>query len=182
MRQPLRAAISVAISDLPSTMPKRAIGIIRSTTNTARNEIGNWRAAVQWALNERNDVLAGQRLVAEVASSWGDAASVFGDARRWIPVALDLIDEQTPPDVVAKLKHADAFIAMHLHDHHKLQLASAHEAIAYYREVGDELRLVRAIDLAGRAFNDFGRDAEARAILEEGLQIARKLGFAGTSQ
>ncbi len=141
-----------------------------------RNEIGNWRAAVQWALTERKDVPAGQRLVAEVASSWGDAASVFGDARRWIPVALDLVDEQTPPDVVAKLKHADAFIAMHLNDRHKLQLKSALEAIAYYRKVGDELRLVRAIDLAGSAFNDFGRNAEARTILEEGLEIARKLG------
>ncbi|HEY6450349.1 MAG TPA: hypothetical protein VIX60_06695, partial [Candidatus Cybelea sp.] len=142
-----------------------------------RNEIGNWRAAVRWALTERNDVPAGQRLVAEVASSWGDAASTFGDARRWIPVALDLVDEQTPPDVVAKLKHADAFIAMHLSDRHNLQLASALEAIAYYRNVGDEVRLVRAIDLAASAFNDFGRNAEARTILEEGLNIAGKRGL-----
>ena len=70
---------------------------------------------------------------------------------------------------------------MHLHIHHKLQLASAQEATAYYREVGDELRLVRAIDIAGGAFNDLGRNAEARAIVEEGLQIARKLDFAGIS-
>jgi predicted ATPase/DNA-binding XRE family transcriptional regulator len=142
-----------------------------------RNEIGNWRAAVRWALTERNDVPAGQRLVAEVTSSWGDAASVFSDARRWIPVALDLVDEQTPPDVIAKVKHADAFIAMHLRDRHQVQLASALEAIAYYRLAKDELRLVRAIDLAGGAFNDFGRNAEARAILEEGLKIASKHGI-----
>jgi non-specific serine/threonine protein kinase len=141
-----------------------------------RNEIGNWRAAVQWALDERNDVLAGQRLVAELVCSWGGSA-VLSDGRRWVPTCLDLVDEQTPPDVVAKLRYAEAAIAMHLHIHHKLQLASAQEAIAYYREVGDELRLVRAIDVAGGAFNDLGRNAEARAIVEEGLQIARKLEF-----
>ena len=141
-----------------------------------RNEIGNWRAAVQWALDERNDVLAGQRLVAELVCSWGGSA-VLSDGRRWVPTCFDLVDEQTPRDVVAKLRHAEANIAMHLHIHHKLQLASAEEAIAYYREVGDELRLVRAIDIAGGAFNDLGRNAEARAIVEEGLQIARKLGL-----
>ena len=92
-------------------------------------------------------------------------------------MALDLVDEQTPPDAIAKLKHADAFIAMHLRDRHKVQLASALAAIAYYRKAGDELRLVRAIDLAGSAFNDFGRNTEARAILEEGLKIASKRGI-----
>lgn len=139
-------------------------------------EIANWRAAVQWALNERNDVLAGQRLVAELVCSWGGGA-VLNDGRRWVPACFDRIDEETPPDVIAKLSHAEAAIAMHLHTHDKLQLAGAQKAIAYYRELGDELRLVRAIDIVGLAFNVLSRNTEARAILEEGLQIARKLGY-----
>jgi predicted ATPase/transcriptional regulator with XRE-family HTH domain len=141
-----------------------------------RSEVGNWRAAIQWALTERNDVLTGQRLAAELVCSWGEDA-VFSDAKRWVPAALNLVDEQTPRDAIAKLKHAEAVVAMCRYDHHKVQLASALEAAAYYREVGDELRLMQTLDIAGGAFNDLGRGSEARPFLEEALQLARKLGI-----
>ena len=138
------------------------------------DEIENWRAAVRWSLDERNDVQAGQRLVAEVVQLWGGTAVVLGDARRWIPAALDRVDEHTPPDIVARLKLSEAHLAMHL-DNHRLQLASAMDAAAYHREVGDDHRLVRAMTLAGNSLFDMGRNDEAIAILEEALGIARSL-------
>jgi predicted ATPase/transcriptional regulator with XRE-family HTH domain len=140
------------------------------------NEIGNWRAAVRWALIERNDVPGGQRLVAEVVSLWGSLDPVTSDARRWIPAALELVDAQTPRDVTAKLRLAEAELATHL-EQHALQLASAQEAVEYYREVDDALRLVRAQILVGGALSVFGQIDEARSILEEALSTARKLGY-----
>lgn len=136
------------------------------------NEIGNWRAALQWALTERNDVLAGQRLVGDVFCLW--CARVLSDARRWIPCALELVDDETPPNVVAKLKLAEAHLATQL-DYHTLQLSSAREAIAYFRKTDDQWNLMRALHFEGNALFDLKRHDEARVILEEALQIARRL-------
>ena len=143
----------------------------------ALKEIGNWRAAVQWALTERKDVVAGQRLVAEVVCLWGGYFECRSDAerQRWIAAALALADETTPLDVLAKLKLAAAKIAMEL-DRPALQLASAREAISYFRTADDEPSLVLALICAGNALADLGRGTEARAILEEALNLARKLG------
>jgi predicted ATPase/transcriptional regulator with XRE-family HTH domain len=140
-----------------------------------QKEIGNWRAAIRWALTERNDVLGGLRLIGEVVCLWWGTDAVISDARRWIPAAFGVVNEQTPPDLVAKLKLAQAELATHL-DQSALQLASAQEAVAYYSEVGDTLRLVRAQTLLGGAHFRFGQTDEAFAILEETLSIARRLG------
>jgi predicted ATPase/DNA-binding XRE family transcriptional regulator len=140
------------------------------------SEMGNWRAAVRWGLIERKDVLGGQRLVAEVVCLWGSTDPVLSDARRWIPAALELVDEQTPRDVIAKLRLAEAELATHL-EQQALQLTSAREAVAYYREAGDALRLVRAQTLVGHALYVFGQIDEARSILEEALSTARRLGY-----
>lgn len=140
-----------------------------------RDEIGNWRNAVQWGLGERNDVLAAQRLVSEVVYLWGGTAPLLSDARRWIPAALGHANKQTPPELFAKLRLAEAHLAMHL-DNHTLQLASADHAVTYYREAGDAWGLLRSQIVAGNARFDLGRTDEARVILEEALSIARKLG------
>jgi predicted ATPase len=139
----------------------------------AVDEIGNWRAAVQWALTEGNDVLGGQRLIAQVVHLWGGTASVFSDARRWVPAALDLADAQTPQNVIARLVLAETRVAQCLENHTE-QLASAEKAIAYYRDANDELGLVRAQTEAGNALYKLGRVEESRAILEVALSTARR--------
>ena len=58
-----------------------------------------------------------------------------------------------------------------------MQLASAREAIAYYRGVEDELNLLRALADAGNALYDLERYDAARVALEEALTIARRLGL-----
>lgn len=138
-----------------------------------RDEIGNWRAAIRWALTERNDVEAAQRLVAEVVFSWSGTTPLIGDARRWISAALALADEETHPEVVAKLNLANARLAMHL-DKHALQLESAKKSVAYYREAGDGLNLSRSLMVAGNALIDLGCVGDAVLILEEGLALARE--------
>ena len=87
-------------------------------------------------------------------------------------MALDLVDEQTPPDAIAKLRHAGARVTKHL-DQSELQLASAAKAIEYYRDAHDDLSLSGAQIVAGNALYNLGRTAEGRAILEEALNAAR---------
>ena len=143
------------------------------TARYLRDEIDNWRAAVQWALTERGDVLLGQRLVGWISSAW--AGYIVNEVRRWIIIASELVDDRTPLSVVAKLKCEEASVARHL-DHHQAQLASAEQAVALCREVGDEFGLMRAQQIAGNALYDLGRYGEARIVLDEALSAARRFG------
>jgi predicted ATPase/transcriptional regulator with XRE-family HTH domain len=140
-----------------------------------RDEIDNWRAAIHWALNGRGDVLAGQHLVAELIFLWGGHAWVLNDAKRWIVTALALVDEQTPPSLVARLWRADASVAWHL-DNHRRQLASSEKAIAHYRATDNQLGIILAQRLAGNALYDLGCAADAQTILKEALVAARTIG------
>ncbi len=63
-------------------------------------ELDNWRAALEWALAARGDVALGQRL----AGAWLMVIRVPVEGRRWINLALDLVDERTPANVLARIK------------------------------------------------------------------------------
>ena len=75
----------------------------------SRKELDNWRTALQWALADRGDVVLGQRLAGELAAVWCSFASLEG--WRWIELAVELIDERTPSNVIARLNGTEAAIA-----------------------------------------------------------------------
>ena len=108
-------------------------------TRRARSEWDNWRAALEWTLNDRGDIDLGIRLVGELRSVWNTFASEGG---RWIATALDLVDERTPSLALARLREAAASHAWTLRDWNR-QLASSRSALAQYRELGDGLGIVR---------------------------------------
>ena len=64
------------------------------------SELDNWRAALGWALAARGDVALGQRLV----GVWQMVRSAPVEGRRWINLALDLVDERTPAIVLARIE------------------------------------------------------------------------------
>jgi tetratricopeptide (TPR) repeat protein len=135
-------------------------------------EIDNWRAAIQWALNERGDVVLGQCLVAELV---GIAAPLHLGGRSLVLSALELVDEHTPTSIFAKLKHAEAQVAK-MFAEFAVQLASSERAITLYRNVGDTVGVATAQTLAGHALASLGRAREAKAMLEEALVLARTSG------
>lgn len=139
----------------------------------ARAELSNWRAALHWTLTERADVLLGQRLVGQLMVVWQYLARVEG--RRWIALALELVDELTPSSVLADLEFCEATAAMLLREYHR-QLTSATSAIARYRAVGDSLGAARAQDVASLALFLLGRVREAGALAQEVLARARSAG------
>jgi predicted ATPase/DNA-binding XRE family transcriptional regulator len=139
----------------------------------AREELGNWRAALQWALAENGDVLVGQRLAAELRVIW----QYFGhpEGQRWVQLALDLADGATPVSVVAELEYAMAVITWQLREH-EAHLESSRSALAHYREACDALGIARAQGLIGHALVGLGRDDEGVPMLEDALAQARTLG------
>jgi non-specific serine/threonine protein kinase len=136
-------------------------------------ELENWRAALDWALGTRRDVALGQRLVAARRVIWRSFS--LDEGRHWVRAALDLIDNLTPPDLIARLEHADAEGAQQFGDR-KTSLAAAERALLRYRELGNALGSAHAQSLAGGALAMLGRTAEAEPLLREALETARTLG------
>ena len=132
----------------------------------------NLRAALEWSLSDRNDVLLGQRLASKVAT-WDPI--VLKDRRSWTTAALNLADEETPMEVLAALHYAQSYVAAQFSEN-SIVLASGERALVLYREVGDSLGVVRVQGRLGEALFFLGRGEEAREVLEEALRLARQLG------
>jgi predicted ATPase/ribosome-binding protein aMBF1 (putative translation factor) len=136
----------------------------------AREELDNWRTALQWALAGRGEIRLGQRLAGALRVVWQYFAPLEG--RHWLALARELIDEETTADVLAALSYAEAIAAWTVRDHH-VHLAASERAAVQYRANGDALGAVRAQGLVGHALMALGRSAEARPHLHQALSIAR---------
>jgi non-specific serine/threonine protein kinase len=151
----------------PDTVPYRAWAA------QANAELENWRAALEWTLGKRRDVAIGQRLAAARKVIWRTFS--LSEGRRWVRAALESIDELTPPDLIARLEHAEADGAQQFGER-KVSLAAAQRALARYREVGDVLGSAQAESLAAGSLVLLGRTAEAEPLLSSALKTARALG------
>jgi tetratricopeptide (TPR) repeat protein len=138
-----------------------------------REELSNWRAALHWTLIERGDVKLGQRLVGQLNVAWRTFARVEG--RRWVALALELVDDGTPPSVLAGLAYCEGTVAWQLREYQR-SLASCEDAITHYQAVGDALGVAHAKDVATVALYFLGRVVEAHAIEREVLALARGAG------
>ena len=97
------------------------------------------------------------------------------EAGRWIALALELVDEQTPSIALARLHEVAASEAWSLRDWSR-QLASSESALVQYRELGDRLGIVRAEYIMAWALAGLGNSAEAVELLREAAAEARRLG------
>lgn len=139
----------------------------------AEAELPNWRAALEWALVAEGDILSGQRMVGLLMHVWHEFATAEG--RRWVSLALGLVTEQTPSDVVAKLHLAEAHLAASF-CRFREALAPAEHARLRYQELGDRDGLAWSQYLAGLPLMQTERPGEAEATLRAALDSARASG------
>lgn len=137
-----------------------------------QQDLDNCRAALEWSLGARGDVTLGQRLAGELWPVWAYLARDEGG--RWIASAVDRIDKQTQSRVIAKLNYAQAWIAA-LMGEYEIALTGSKSALSRYRNLGDEIGVVRSQALAGFALTAFRRCAEAEPLLREALVGTRRL-------
>jgi predicted ATPase/DNA-binding XRE family transcriptional regulator len=138
----------------------------------AQVELENWRAALEWALGKRSDVILGQRLA---AARTVRRSFTLAEGRRWVRTALELVDPLTPPVLVARLELAEADCAGELGEH-EVSLAAAERALSRYRHLGEKLGIAQAQNSAGGSLVILGRPAEAEPMLREALETAYTLG------
>jgi predicted ATPase/transcriptional regulator with XRE-family HTH domain len=139
----------------------------------ARQDLDNWRAALEWSLGARGDVALGQRLAGELDPAWPFFALLEG--RRWVWSAIECIDERTPSKAIAKLNSTQARIASELGEF-EVELTSSQIALERYVALGDARGIADSQHAAGTALLRYGRLAEAEALLREALAGARTLG------
>ncbi|MBV8343485.1 MAG: tetratricopeptide repeat protein [Candidatus Eremiobacteraeota bacterium] len=133
-------------------------------------EVENWRAALDWALTSRGDLLLGQQLVGALGREW--AFLFAAEGRRWILAARSGIDDATPPAVVAALDLIEAQLDGVL-GLHKTSYAAAERALERYRAIGDGFGIAQALRHAGRGLVFLGRPEEGEKLLREALVTFR---------
>jgi predicted ATPase/DNA-binding XRE family transcriptional regulator len=138
----------------------------------AQAEVENWRAALEWTLGKRHEVALGQRFASlrYVLSR----SLPLPEARRWLHIALESVDQLTSPALVASLEHADAETCA-LAAGVEATLAAAQRALAWYRQVDDVLGTAQAQSLAAHALTILERLTEAEPLLHQALGIAQTL-------
>lgn len=140
----------------------------------ARGELDNWRAATEWALAARKDVALGLGLVGELWVVWVVFAPVEG--RRWIDLALDLVDQGTLAKTLARISYASAAVAGTL-DEAEREFTSSEKALALYRGLGDRFGIALSQVQLSDALVRLDRFDEAEPILLEAITQLRELGI-----
>jgi predicted ATPase len=135
-----------------------------------RSEMGNWQAALEWALLSRHDVELGLRLVGALHNAWVSVA--LAEGQRWLSVAQQCVDTQTPANVVASLDYVAARIAQQRSES-KRAVHFGELALQRFREVGDVRQSLGAMRLIADSLLSLDRTAEAEPLLREALETAR---------
>ncbi len=162
-------------------LAERLDGTSENTPNAiwyalAYPELENWRTALEWALCGRGDLGLGQRLAASLDGVWQWYAEVEG--LNWVRAAMESVDGTTTPPVRARLELANAKIGGNTGlARYAESMTSAERALAYYTEVSDPVRFVRAQHYKGRALVYMRRFAEGEAVLNTAVRTARALGL-----
>ncbi|MFZ0031698.1 MAG: helix-turn-helix domain-containing protein [Candidatus Cybelea sp.] len=132
-------------------------------------ELHNWRAALAWCLSERRDVERGQRLAAQLRPALG---FFVADGRLWLDLALELVDEQTPRDLLAELYSARARVAEAYRDC-EAALRYNEAALLLFGSASDPFEIAWAQFGAGWSLRCVGRHSEARDRLQEALLVRK---------
>ena len=138
---------------------------------TAKNDLDNWRAALDFTLVDRNDVLTGQLLACALCSVWAALAGAEGG--RWTRAAVAKISNDTPPELAAKLFLSQAKLEYLLHRYEAAR-TSAHHAIEAYRGLGDALGLAWAQSYAASA-TVYSSPADAVELARSAIETAGDL-------
>jgi predicted ATPase/class 3 adenylate cyclase len=135
-------------------------------------DLANFRAAIQWAVDERNDLELGARLVADATIVFL-RLSLLGEGVQRCEQILQAGVVLTP-EVEARLRYGLSMLHSNLGANKKV-LEQATLAVALDRDVGDSRGLARALSqVASRTYDSAAGDSKASA--SEALQLARASG------
>lgn len=130
---------------------------------TYRPEIDNVRAALDWALADRERAQIAVAL-AGVAALLLTRLGLIAEGRRYTEQAMPLVDAATPPAAAARLLRQAALL---WYSDSPRALSLLEQSAALYRQVADQPHLGATLANLGGLYAYLGRNAEAKAALGE---------------
>ncbi len=143
----------------------------------------NLRAALQWSLEQAEDVEAKQSTAAEREIALRLAAALWAfwwvrghwsEGRTFLERALATRGGIESSSIVAKALYAAAHLAFVQSDYERTETLSK-ESLALYRQLGDQLGIARSLSLLGSVAWVRNDTATARSRTEEALALFREL-------
>jgi predicted ATPase/class 3 adenylate cyclase len=128
-------------------------------------DLDNFRAALEWSIRQRRDVLLGAGIAGALEQLWY-ASGLSTEGRAWIDAALEGVDEAQHPSIAARL-----WLARSLLFSGKKKFECAQRAKRLYAATGDALGVARAERTIGRSLLQMGRLDEAAQAGEQALPV-----------
>ena len=146
----------------------------REWTDALTPDVDNFRAALEWSLDQRGDVELGAALAASVMNFFNDYMPA--EAIHWLRKALQTLPRGATPRLEARLCFG---MAANARDLPATDMRAASErAIELYRAIGDRAGLAEALRGAAQIVGWYFREDRelADALACESIAIARELG------
>jgi predicted ATPase/DNA-binding CsgD family transcriptional regulator len=137
---------------------------------TVELDVENYRAAMRWALTARNDVATGAAIAGHLERLWF-LGGLAGEARTWVALGLESIDEDCQPAVAARLWRARARFMQG-----EPMRASAERALKLYEHVGDLRGAAYSLRMLAYSLLQTGNTDEARRVIERAVAAFRERG------
>jgi predicted ATPase/DNA-binding XRE family transcriptional regulator len=137
-------------------------------------ELENARAALEWALHPGGDPVLAGHIAGGLFGAWR-TVGLRGEGRRWVEAALERIDEQSHPLIVATLLRSRAGYALGT-----AKVETAERAIALFQRVGSSAELALTYKQLSLGYAHGGRYAEAEVAIDRAASLYRELGMQHT--
>lgn len=135
-------------------------------------ELDNLRASLEWSFGPDGSKNMALALTSVSLRTW-DELSLLPERERWFRAAIDLIDDETPPEVVARLWLGRTSVSSH---GDKSAFNAALKASEFYRQLGDSLGCGEALAKAGAALLTPQNIEQAQPFLDEALEQLKPFG------
>jgi predicted ATPase/class 3 adenylate cyclase len=135
-------------------------------------ELDNLRASLEWSFGQAGSKEIALALTSVSLRTW-DELSLMPERERWFRGAIEMIDEATPPDIVARLWLGRTSVSAH---GDKTAFEAALKASELYRTLDDGLGLGEALAKAGAALLTPQHIEQAQPFLDEALTCLRPFG------
>jgi predicted ATPase/DNA-binding CsgD family transcriptional regulator len=136
-------------------------------------DIDNWRAALDWALVLRGDIISGQRIATAIWNVWVDVS--IPEGRRWLTLASTLANADTPALLGVRIEAASLSLAGSFGEWEAVVDAGP-RLLAACRDLGADAELGLVACWVGESLVCLDRAAAGEPHLREALEIARSLG------
>ncbi len=133
-------------------------------------ELDNYRAALAWALDQRNDLLLGGTLVGALGDFWF-YGGLNAEGQRWVQAAFGALGEQAPDDIAAGL-----WFTLYILSDGRQAYDAAQRAFELYERVGDQRGMITALHSLGVSLYQLGRLEASEEVLRRSLVLAREVG------